>query len=104
MARLLDFYHGPYEGRPGESEHFNGPVLHIFERERLLLSMQITAEALQKNELNVDMTTVYEWLWHRGLEFIERENIISATVVVITDRDVEEEKIVTAYRTLATRV
>lgn len=103
MARLLDFYHGPYEGSPGESEHFNGPVLHIFERDQLLLSMQITAEALQKNELNVDMTTVYEWLWDRGLEFIERENITSATVVVITDRDVGENKIVTDYRTLATR-
>ncbi|MDZ5782169.1 hypothetical protein [Marinococcus luteus] len=103
MARLLDFYHGPYEGSPGESEHFNGPVLHIFEREQLLLSMQITAEALRKDELNVDMTTVYEWLWHRGLEFIEQENITSATVIVITDRDIEGNKIVTSYRTLACR-
>ncbi|WP_298785701.1 hypothetical protein [uncultured Marinococcus sp.] len=103
MARLLDFYHGSYEGSPGESEHFNGPVLHIFERERLLLSMQITAEALQKNELDVDMTTVYEWLWLRGLEFIEREHITSATVVVITDRDIQKDKIVTEYRTLAAR-
>ncbi|WP_079476454.1 hypothetical protein [Marinococcus halophilus] len=103
MARLLDFYQGPYEGSPGESEHFNGPVLHIFERGQLLLSMQITAEALQKNELSVDMMTVYEWLWHRGLEFIERENITAATVVIITDRDIEKDEIITDYRTLAFR-